>query len=239
MRELIVRENLDEKDLKVIFAGVQKQGASQTPLESLDLSKAILDKQPLSLEDLLPYAESLPKTLKQVSIGNTITACNITKENQDRFWQILSHMPHLQALILKNNKIGDIGLVTLIPSINTMTRIEILDLSSNAITDVGFASLTQTFERTPNIDTVGLYENNIGDEGINALVKVLHLVPHLKTLDLGKNNISGKGLKSLVDALKKDNPSFQNLNITDNPISVNAREEIKQSLGKRYMTIEF
>lgn len=161
----------------------------------------------------------------------------------------------LKSLILKDNRIGDLGAQLIIEALQPHQSVQRLDFSNNAVTaecdsafaellkcnryltyfslsgnaalltDSAVAMLVGAVKANKTLIEVGLQAGAIGDEGAAAIADMLTENQTLEVLRLAKNRIGDKGAAAIGDALKK-NYVLARLSLEDNPIEEAGKEAL-------------
>eukprot|EP00984_Skeletonema_dohrnii_P009923 scaffold3820_cov77-Skeletonema_dohrnii-CCMP3373.AAC.2 len=112
----------------------------------------------------------------------------------------------LEVLEMRNNSIGNEGLLAVVEALQTCTSLEILDLSGNDFSSAaaGLASLSDLLRRDEaNLKRLDLRHCRINDEGLQAFTQ--GAVIHCKRLDLRENeSITTTGLSYLSNSIRSD-----------------------------------
>jgi hypothetical protein len=127
---------------------------------------------------------------------------------------VMAHIFHssgalvnLTTLDLRENKIGDAGMVSLAGALSrgALANIESLNLHSNKIGDAGMAALANALSSGAlgNLQELIIGVNKIGDGGMAALVGALvsGALDNLQALSLVRNQIGDRGMKAFAGAL--------------------------------------
>ncbi len=123
------------------------------------------------------------------------------------FTSAIARGAKLEKLWLKNNKIGDAGMIAFAGAIGTrpLASLTVLGLAGNKFGDVGMKSFSEAIGKgsLPNLQKLWLKNNKIGDAGIIAFAGAIGTRPlaSLAVLGLQGNKFSDVGMKSFSDAI--------------------------------------
>ena len=138
---------------------------------------------------------------------------------------ILLHCRSLQELNIRNNALGDLGVLDafslLEEEVHEEYSLSHLYLSSNLLSDPAAVCLAhQLVVSFPRLSAVYLSCNDIGSAGAIAFSNSLsHNTVAFKTLDLYRNKIGNRGGKALAQTLCQENAHLTDLNVTYNRIT--------------------
>lgn len=163
---------------------------------------------------------------------------------------IVTQCRSLNELNLRNNEIGDDGILGAFPTVTLedhSSSLEKIFLSSNMLSDAAAKHLArllsgQVTTNTPlrRLTTLFLSCNEIGDDGTEALATMLRTNKTIHTMDLYRNKIGNRGGQALADA-HTTNIHVTSLNITYNritdvePILRSVRFYCKLNTAGRYL----
>lgn len=109
----------------------------------------------------------------------------------------------LKLLSLRQNILGDKGLVMLGKDLINSSSVEFLDISENRITDRGVASFCGVLDMNRSIISLAFAGNEIEDSGCVALAKLISKKRSFRYLDLSNNEIGDEGCVDLARAIGK------------------------------------
>jgi Ran GTPase-activating protein (RanGAP) involved in mRNA processing and transport len=110
----------------------------------------------------------------------------------------------LKYLNLSNNKIGPIGIESLLKTLEQYTSLDLiyLNLKYNKIGDLGLKSLSQILLKCPLLEHLDINYNQIGDTGITGIISLTNVIPYcakLSSIAIIKNKIGINGLIRLFE----------------------------------------
>ena len=144
----------------------------------------------------------------------------------------LSKLIKLRKLDLFNNYIGKKGASSLAIVIqNSSTSVQDLFLSSNNLETSGALKICNAVSHINSLHVLTLSNNNISDEVTSQLIEVLNN-NHLYALLIGGNGLECGGLK-IAQVIENDNIAMQLLDFSNNNISEQDKEKIKEVFSKR------
>lgn len=138
---------------------------------------------------------------------------------------ILLHCRSLQELNLRNNVLGDVGVLDAFSSLDEEEYVEyplrLLYLSSNRLSDPAAVCLArQLVVSFPCLSSLYLSSNDVGNAGAIAFSNSLSRNSvAFKTLDLYRNKIGNRGGEALAHTLLHENTHLTDLNVTYNRIT--------------------
>ena len=108
----------------------------------------------------------------------------------------------LEQLEIDNNKIGDVGLISIADAIqHSVAPIRMLDLRDCHISDVSVCILAKSLEKNAQLQKLYLGWNKIGDDGVKAISKTLESNTSLLELCLWNTEMGDDGLAALSQAI--------------------------------------
>ena len=143
----------------------------------------------------------------------------------------LSKLIKLRKLDLFNNNIGKEGASSLAIVIRNSTSLQDLFLSSNNFETSGALEICNALSHINSLHVLTLSNNNISDEVTSQLIEVLNN-NHLYALLIGGNGLECAGLK-IAQVIENDNIAMQLLDFSNNNISEQDKEKIKEVFTKR------
>ena len=143
----------------------------------------------------------------------------------------LSKLIKLRKLDLFNNNIGKEGASSLAIFIQNSTSLQDLFLSGNNLETSGALEICNALSHIDSLHVLTLSNNNISDEVTSQLIEVLNN-NHLYALLIGGNGLECGGLK-IAQVIENDNIAMQLLDYSNNNISEQDKEKIKEVFSKR------
>ena len=201
------------------------------------------------------------KALKKIRTLSILSLCNngIADDAADELSAVIAQNVLLEDLLLSNNQLHSTGIELIAESLNKLIKLRKLDLFNNNIGKEGAnplavgmrnsTSLQDLFLSSNNLETSGALEicnalshicslhvltlsnNNINDEVTSELIEVLNN-NHLYALLIGGNGLECGGVK-IAQVIENDNIAMQLLDLSDNNISEQDKENIKVVFSKR------
>eukprot|EP00984_Skeletonema_dohrnii_P010696 scaffold4191_cov76-Skeletonema_dohrnii-CCMP3373.AAC.14 len=138
----------------------------------------------------------------------------------------------LKELGLRNNSIGNEGLLDLVEALQTCTGLEILNLCSNDFSSAaaGLGSISDWLQRDEvKLNRLGISRCHINDEGLLALAQ--GAANHCKELDLHGNSITTLGLSHLSNSIQSDSCRVETLHLDHVPMGVDGMEVLAYGLA--------
>ncbi|KAI2499950.1 NLR family [Fragilaria crotonensis] len=138
---------------------------------------------------------------------------------------ILLHCRSLQELNIRNNALGDVGVVDAFSLLDEdgyrEFPLRLLYLSSNLLSDPAAVCMARQLNTSfPHLTALYMTGNDIGSDGAIEFSRTLsHNSAALKTLDLYRNKIGNRGGEALAHMIWNDNTHLLDLNITCNRIT--------------------
>lgn len=179
LRELHLAENkltpFDALQLGILLTG-------NSSLQHVDLrNNEILDKGMGYICDAL---------LDNVGLISLVVWNNgITQESSPALAKVLATNQTLQTLNLGHNKLGDDGIINLIPSgLERNRSLLLLGLQENGLTCPGIISLSESLATGTKLKRIDLRKNSIGLAGLMALAAALKHCPTISQVDLDTDN---------------------------------------------------
>lgn len=147
----------------------------------------------------------------------------------------LAFLPALTELNLSGNKIGDRGLMVLVPQLLSHQRLQRLDLSNNIMgertaTSIGSASLPLS-----QLRWLDLSYNSLGAAGLRLLLSWLsHCCPELEHVKLQYNNLRDNGCAMLCQEEFAScwRERWASLHLSDNCLSSSSLSLLAATLGQ-------
>ncbi len=131
------------------------------------------------------------------------------------------HLARLHTLVLRNNWLGDAGVIALAASPH-VANLRVLAIDSNRITVVGAEAIAAS-PYLAGLDTLALRGNDLRDAGACVLTKL----SGLRTLHLPSNRITGIGARALVHEL----PTLVQPDVAGNDIDPPSWQVLRARLG--------
>ena len=226
-------------------------------------SNPLLNQLWLDGNDLLHSTGTIKicKALRKIRTLSILSLCNngITDDAADELSAVITQNVLLEDLLLSNNQLHSTGIEVIAESLNKLIKLRKLDLFNNNIGKEGASllavvvqnstSLQDLFLSSNNLETSGALEicnalshicslhvltlsnNNINDKIKSQLIEVLNN-NHLYALLIGGNGLECGGLK-IAEVIENDNIAMQLLDLSDNNISAQDKENIKVVFSKR------
>ena len=199
--------------------------------------------------------------LKKIKTLSILSLCNngISDDAADELSAVIRQNVLLEDLLLSNNQLYSTGIKIIAESLIKLIKLRKLDLFNNNIGKKGVSSLAIVIHNSPtlqelflsgnNLETSGALEicnalsyinslhvltlsnNNISDEVTSQLIEVLNN-NHLYALLIGGNSLECGGLK-IAQVTENDNIAMQLLDFSNNNISEQDKEKIKEVFTKR------
>ncbi|XP_018421678.1 PREDICTED: NACHT, LRR and PYD domains-containing protein 3-like [Nanorana parkeri] len=133
----------------------------------------------------------------------------------------------IEELHLGDNHLTDIFCPDLASGIRNNQTLRTLDLSGNNLEGPHFRDVMEALT-TSRIEELQLMSNNLTDISCPDLASGIRDNQTLRTLNLSKNNLEGSHFRDLMEALTTSR--MEELQISDNPMSDEARRELKKDL---------
>ena len=199
--------------------------------------------------------------LKKIRRLSILSLCNngISGDAADELSAVITQNVLLEDLLLSNNQLHSTGIKVIAKSLSKLIKLRKLDLFNNNIGKEGASSLAIVIHNSPtlqdlflsgnNLETSGALEicnalsyinslhvltlsnNNISDEVTSELIEVLNN-NHLYALLIGGNGLECGGLK-IAQVIGNDNIAMQLLDFSNNNISEQDKEKIKELFSNR------
>ena len=163
------------------------------------------------------FYEGLRRYIESTHVDFSSSPINLSQAQ--RLGRILQTNDKVTNLILKNNKLGNEGVIAIADGLALAknTSLVELDLSNNNIEDEGAIALARTLHTNRNIINLNLSDNNIGEDGVKALSDALKGNRILTFFDLSRNSLTDTGTTLLANALET-NDAVTELNLQGNDI---------------------
>ena len=142
---------------------------------------------------------------------------NLKDEDMDHVVQQAIIDKQCKELWLQSNKITSIGVSIIAKGLHNNTSLEALILHDNQLNDIGIQSLTKILSSNNTIlKVLGLESTGITDEGAGYLAEMLKTNKTLLSLGLGENDIGNRGVQLLANALSQHNNTLQEIYLLKN-----------------------
>lgn len=142
-------------------------------------------------------------------------------------------------LVLKDNKIGDIGIQEICEGLMHNTALLSLNIEDNLITNKGSEAIRELLKKNSILTELKLSRNKIGTIGTQKISEGLKDNSTLKELHLTRNNIGDVGIQGIGQALKK-NSSLAKIYLAENNFGCLGAEKLSEGLksNSTILTIE-
>mmetsp|Transcript_38631 Transcript_38631/g.71398 ORF Transcript_38631/g.71398 Transcript_38631/m.71398 type:complete len:1275 (-) Transcript_38631:396-4220(-) len=164
----------------------------------------------------------------------------------------------IQCIDLWGNKVGDKGVLAMMPALCRNKTVRVLSLGQNGICKTGALAIAKILPTTciisldlennelgadgakalsggirssVTLKTLRLGGNRIEDKGAEAIAESIHLNQYIRALYLGRNEMSSKGAASFARALQK-NKVLTILDLSENCIRAEGVKKLANSLCK-------
>ena len=199
--------------------------------------------------------------LKNIKTLSILSLCNngITDDAANELSAVITQNVLLDDLLLSNNQLHSRGIEIISRSLSKLIKLRKLDLFNNNIGKEGASSLAIVIHNSPTLQDLALSGNNLEASGALEICNALSHINSLHVLTLSNNNISdevtsqlievlnnnhlyalligGNGLEcgglKIAQVIKNGNIAIQLLDVSNNNISEQDKEEIKVAFMKR------
>ena len=199
--------------------------------------------------------------LKKIKTLSILSLCNngITDDAADELSAVITQNVLLEDLLLSNNQLHSTGIKVIAESLSKLIKLRKLDLFNNNIGKEGASSLAIVIHNSPTLQDLFLSGNNLETSGALEICNALSHINSLHVLTLSNNNISDKVTSQLIEFLnnnhlyafliggnglecgglkiaqviENDNIAMQLLDFSNNNISEQDKEEIKELFSNR------
>lgn len=205
---------------------LEKFLSNHTPMEHLILSNNGLGptagiRVASALEKLAEAKSAAKNTSKLVTVK---CGRNRLENGSMKAWaKLLAAHDSIQEFCLPQNGIRQDGIEhLLLHGLSKSTKIQKLDLQDNTFTVRGALALAQTISKWPQIKDIGISDCLLSAKGGELFgTALLGLKPlfSLKNLRLQYNEIEVKGVEKIVQAIKRNFPNLQLLELNGNKFS--------------------
>ena len=199
--------------------------------------------------------------LKKIRRLSILSLCNngISDDAADELSAVITQNVLLEDLLLSNNQLHYIGTKIIAESLSKLIKLRKLDLFNNNIGIEGASSLTIVIQNSTSLQDLFLSGNNLETSGALEICNALSHINSLHVLTLSNNNISDEVTSQLIEVLnnnhlyalliggnglecgslkiakviENDNIAMQLLDYSNNNISEQDKEKIKEVFSKR------
>ena len=201
---LSVKTLLSDEEISAIFLG-KCEDYSITP------NKKLLERF---------IANQRKKTFAKIFEMN---ATNLGPIAGDIICQIILNHPHIKAISLRENAVGNEGALAIATLLLQTPQIVSLDLASNSIQDEGARAIFYALESNKSLfqlilgSASGLHRNSLGAKSCKELAEMLAANKVLAELDLAMSEITVDLMMTITKGLKQ-NITLSSLNLANNNI---------------------
>ena len=156
-------------------------------------------------------AEELKVTDDQLQLHDGENMCD---DLADKMASIISKHKLMESLILKNNNLGDKGVVKVAQSLYKHSKLKCINLQSNNMTEKSAEALASVISSNDRLEKLYLSNNQL-QLGVIKIANALSNISSLEVLDLQNNNISYEAANILATAIKT-NKSLEKLWLSGN-----------------------
>jgi hypothetical protein len=199
-------------------------------LQHLDLTGCSLS--PPCIRLLVAALPTMPRLERLILASNELTVIRI-----GQLGAMLVQCPSMRHLDVRDNDIGDPGLIALVASqgLRGLASLDVSHCQLDCIGPGGRAGTTgpqvqflAELALCPRLQALDLSYNNLGDTFVRALARMLETWPALERLDLASTIMTDRGVAALALAIPRC-PGLVRLNIMRNSCTPETKRQIRDA----------
>ena len=152
---------------------------------------------------------------------------NQRKKEIDFFQKKFIH--EIKTVNLTNNFISDKGCQELSSGITCCKSLEVLILRENPIGNAGLMSISDALAKHPKLRELDLIDCNLTDDCMEKIGALLATSTTIETIKLSSNNITDEGVSSILDKVRS-NPSIKTITLFGTNVSEQMKSCLEEAV---------